>query len=235
MTDPDCSFYAVPVVAFLLFATILGAGCTGTSLTSPANDTAFPAPPLPVPEVPIADQGRPCQTNEEWHAKADQTGAWIDGFLIDEKTPDDEIRSIVNNYTRIVSLDIRISPPHYIGYYITVPESRFLTFRKMIEDNVSEWNMSFSSPMFGVIEPAVKTRGIDLVAPVFISYSDRMKEPDVFDNLILRNVSLMRTKVVRFDLSPVYTPQERDTVLHRLNADTKVLFVFKEYLEGVLC
>lgn len=187
------------------------------------------------PQITVANQGRPCQTNEEWHNKADQVGAWRDGFLIDEKTPDDEIRSILNNYTRVVSSDIKISAPHYIGYYAMLPEPDYPSFRKTVDDNISEWNMSFSSPMYGFIEPEVKTRGENIVAPVFISYSDRMTEPDVFANLIHRNVSLTRTKVVRFDLSPAYTPQERERVLRRLNADTKVLFVFKEYLEGVLC
>jgi len=187
------------------------------------------------PPVTTAGQGRPCQTNEEWHNKADQVGAWRDGFLIGQETTDDEIRSILNNYTRVVSSDIRISTPHYVGYYTTMPESEYLSFREMIGDNVSEWNMSFSSPMYGFIEPEVKARGDDLVAPVFISYSDRMKEPDTYENLILRNISLTRTKVVRFDLSPNYSPVEREVVLRQLNADKKVLFVFKEYLEGVLC
>jgi hypothetical protein len=234
----------------LFFTIIFASGCItppGSHTTKPPDtpdgfyahtpglDQSIPVTSIVPPQRTVANWGRPCQTNEEWHNKADQVGAWIDGFLIDEKTPDDEIRSILNNYTRVVSSDIRISPPHYIGYYSTMPESEYQSFRKMITDNVSEWNISFSSPMYGFIEPEVKTRGDHLVAPVFISYSDRMKEPDTYENLILRNISLTRTKVVTFDLSLNYSPVEREQLLRQLNADKRVLFVFKEYLEGVLC
>jgi len=183
----------------------------------------------------MGEQGRPCQSNEEWHAKADQTGAWRDGFLISQEIPDEVIYSLVNNYTHIAPSGIRISEPHYIGYYVSVQESENQSFRKKVGESISEWNISFSSPMFGFIEPSVKNKGDELIAPVFLVYSDQMKEPDVFDSLIQRNVSLVRARVVTFDLSNAYAPLEREQVLSRLNNDTRVLFVFKEYLEGVLC
>ncbi len=221
------------IVAFLLIAAILGSGCV--KAPEAINNQTSPLTPSLVPQVTTAEHGHPCRTNEEWHNKADQVGAWKDGVLFPEETTDDEIRSILKNYTHSASLDVRISSPHYIGYYATVPEPENQSFRKKIGDSISEWNMSFSSPMYGFIEPDIKRVGDDLIAPVFISYSDRMKEPEVFDNLILRNISLARTKVVRFDLSPANPPQERELLLRQLNSDSRVLFVFKEYLEGVLC
>jgi hypothetical protein len=181
------------------------------------------------------EPGRPCQSNEEWHAKADQTGAWREGLLISQEIPNDKIYSLVTNYTNTVPSDIRISEPHYIGYYVSVQEPENQSFRKKVGENNSEWNISFSSPMFGFIEPSVKKKGDELMAPVFLTYSDQMKEQEVFNNLIQRNVSLVRAKVVTFDLSNTYTLLEREQILSRLNDDDRVLFVFKEYLEGVLC
>jgi hypothetical protein len=187
------------------------------------------------PQGTAAGGGRPCRSNEEWHTKAGETGAWRDGFLVPEGTADDMIHSLVQEYAAPASPDIRISAPHYIGYYVSLTETENRTMRAESEERYSEWNLSFSSPMFGFTEPSVKPEGENVIAPVFLLYNDRMNETQVFDNLVRRNVSIRRANVVTFDLSGTYTPQERDRLLGRLNADDRVLFVFREYLEGVLC
>ncbi len=187
------------------------------------------------PQGTAAGGGRPCRSNGEWHQKAGETGAWKDGLLVPEGMADDMIRSLVQEYAAPASPEVRISAPHYIGYYVSLTEKENRTMRAESEERYGEWNLSFSSPMFGFTEPSVKPEGENVIAPVFLLYDDRMNETQVFDNLVRRNVSIRRANVVRFDLSGAFTPLERDRLLGRLNADNRVLFAFREYLEGVLC
>lgn len=187
------------------------------------------------PQGTAAVQGHPCQSNEEWHRKAEETGAWKDGLLVQEDYSGDEIRSIVQEYAMPATPEIRISAPHYIGYYVSLTEPENRSLRKEAEERFGEWNISFSSPMYGFIEPSVKGVGGRITAPVFISYSDRMNETEVYNNLLRRNVTIRKAQVVTFDPGRAYTPQKRELILGRLNADNRILFVFREYLEGVLC
>ena len=203
-------------------------------------ENSIDIPTLLPPKIPFAlisplQTGRPCKSNEEWHTKADQIGSWIDGILVDESVSDSEIMSFLVKHNISSSITMTSSTPHHIGYYLAVPDSQYQSIRDSIENNELRWNMSFSSVSYVFVQPSVKKTGEIIQTPVFIFNSDGMNESENFKDFIERNIPLQKTKVVIFDLSQVYSPIEREKKLKELNDDNRILFVFKEYLEGDIC
>jgi hypothetical protein len=92
--------------------------CAGFLLLPLQNSGYYPIIPDKTMRVPTSqknmtiplDTGKPCGTSEEWHKKADQTGEWIDGVLIEPAIPDTEIISILNSYNISSSQNFSTSP-----------------------------------------------------------------------------------------------------------------------------
>jgi hypothetical protein len=187
-------------------------------------------------EIPIAfsDTGRPCSSNEEWHRKADQTGAWIDGALIDPEESDTEIRSILLKYN-ITASEIRVSPPHVVGYYVTVPDTEYQESTELIENNKSWMNVSLSSPMYEFTRPFVKTKNNSIPIPVVIIYSHQMNETMTYQDLVNRNIPIKKANVIEIDIRTKISPSDRERLLVDLSRDQRILSTYKAYLEGVLC
>jgi hypothetical protein len=199
-------------------------------------DTPTQLPPkIPFALISPLQTGRPCKSNEEWHTKADQIGSWIDGILVDESVSDSEIMSFLVKHNISSSIAMTSSPPHHIGYYLSVPDSQYQSIRSSVENNELHWNMSFSSASYVFIQPSVKKTGEIIQTPVFIFNSDAMNESENFEDIIDRNIPLQKAKIVTFDLSLSYSPIDREKKLKELNDDDRILFVFKEYLEGDIC
>lgn len=199
-------------------------------------DTSTQLPPkIPFALISPIQTGRPCKSNEEWHTKADQIGSWIDGILVDESVSDSEITSFLVKHNISSSITMKSSPPHHIGYYLAVPGSQYQSFRDSVENNELRWNMSFSSPSYVFVLPSVKKTGEIIQTPVFIFNSDGMNESENFKDFIERNIPIQKTKIITFDLSQSYSPIDREKKLKELNDDDRILFVFKEYLEGDIC
>jgi hypothetical protein len=184
--------------------------------------------------IVTADTGRPCRSNEEWHQKADQTGAWIDGVLIDPKISDTEILKILGSYN-ISTSKIRFLAPHYIGYYIEVPEMQYQQIQKTVEGNQTPINLSFASPMYAFTNTSIKKQKNLITVPVMISYSSQMDETTAYQDLLNRGIPVKKSKVIEIDYEPTYSPSIRERLLLDLANDDRVLFTYKAYLEGVLC
>lgn len=199
-------------------------------------DTPKRFPPQ-VPFVLISPQqtGRPCKSNDEWHQKADQIGSWVDGFLVNESVSDTEIMSFLIHHNISSSITMSSSTPHHIGYYLAVPDSQYQSIRDSIENDKLRWNMSFSSARYVFVQPSVKKTGEIIQTPVFIFNSGAMNHSENFDDIVHRNIPIQKTKIVTFDLSQLYSPIYREKKLEEFNDDNRILFVFKEYLEGDIC
>ena len=179
----------------------------------------------------------PCRSNEDWHQRADQTGAWIDGVLVNQTLSETEIRSVLSSHTLPAAYDIRISPPHYIGYYIEVPESRLQQVHDWISGNQTITNISFSSPMYGFIHPSVRNHhdSVSVLVPVWISSSPQMNETVTYRDLVDRGIPVNKAGVIEIDWHSRLPPADRELFLKELSGDDRVLFTYKAYLEGVLC
>jgi hypothetical protein len=180
-------------------------------------------------------QGRPCSSNEEWHKKAEETGAWIDGVLVATDVPDDEILEILHAHGVPDAAGVRITTPHYIGYYLAVPEGQYAGLRASIEGNETALNLAFSSPMYGFTAPEDRSRNGTVLAPVFVTYTSHIREIRVFRDLQSRGIPVRRAKVVAFDLQSLLPPSDRERLLVNLSGDSRVIASYKEYLEGVMC
>lgn len=187
-------------------------------------------------KIPIvtSDTGRPCRSNEEWHQKADQTGAWTDGILIDPKISDTEILTILNSYN-ISTSKIRVLAPHYIGYYIEVPEMQYQQIQKTVDSNRTTINLSFASPMYAFTNISIKKQKNLITVPVMISYSSQMDETTTYQDLLNHGIPVRKSKVIEIDLGSTHSPSFRERLLLDLANDDRVLFTYKAYLEGVLC
>ena len=190
-----------------------------TSLTSP---------------IVTLDKGRPCTSNEEWHQKADHTGAWIDGVLVDPKISDTEISKILGRYN-ISTSKTRFLTPHNIGYYIEEPESQYKQIQRIIEGNPTGINLSFTSPMYVFINTSVKKQPDLITVPVMVSYSSQMNETMTYQDLLNRGIPIRKAKVIEIDLGSTHSPSFRERLLMDLANDDDVLFTYKGYFEGVLC
>jgi hypothetical protein len=191
-------------------------------------------PEIPGKEITPGVTGRPCRSTEEWHRRADEIGYWVDGFLIDESKSDDEISGILGEHNITGSVPVTIKTPHYIGYYIEIPETDYVSFLARME-NARDLNASLSSGSYVFVNSSVKRNGDAFLVPVFISYSQQMDENATYSDLLKRGFAVKKTKVVTYDLFLGKTPEERTILLDELNNDPRILFVFKEYMEGVPC
>lgn len=189
--------------------------------------------PLTTPIVP-ADTGRPCMTNEEWHQKSDRIGAWIDGALIDPSISDPEILTLMSGYN-ISQSRVRIFSPHFIGYYMIVPEPQYHQDMEMIESNQTTTNLSFSSPMYSFTIPIKKLQNNSVLVPVMVAYTSQMNETITYQDLVNRDIPVRESKVIEIDLRTTLSPSDREQLLLDLSRDRRVLFTYKAYLEGVLC
>ncbi|MDO9325145.1 MAG: hypothetical protein Q7T80_09350 [Methanoregula sp.] len=187
------------------------------------------------PDGASADSGKPCTSNEEWHQKADEKGFWIGGILVNQSMDDQEIVTILGSHNVSNLNEIQVSQAHYIGYYITAPVTQNKSLIKNLTDPKTTWNISFSSQMFAFVKPEVKKQNDRIETPVFLDYSPNMGEDMLFQNLISRNIPVMKTKIVRFGPMPGMLPQEKERLMSQINTDSRVLFTFKEYLEGDIC
>ncbi|MFA5267575.1 MAG: hypothetical protein WC379_06350 [Methanoregula sp.] len=189
-----------------------------------------------IPFSEIAPAGKkPCKSNEEWHRKADEIGFWNGGILVSESMTDDEVFSLVTRYNISTRETIRITGPHFLGYYLTVNETQNQSLVNNIKKSPSGWNVSFSSPMYAFFPPGIKARDNRIEIPVFLSYTERMNETMVFDNLVSRDIPLRKARIARLGYFPSLDPAGKEKILQELNADPRVLFAFKEYLEGDIC
>jgi len=184
--------------------------------------------------IGTSDAGRPCKSNEEWHQKADQTGAWIDGVLIDPKITDAEILKILGNYN-ISTSEIRFLAPHYIGYYIEEPERQYQQIQRIIEGNQTTINLSFTSPMYAFTNTSFKRQPDLSTIPVMVPYSSQMNETMTYQDLLNRGIPVRKAKVIEIDLGSTHSPSFREQLLMDLSNDDHVLFTYKGYFEGVLC
>lgn len=148
---------------------------------------------------------------------------------------DDEVFSLVTSHNISTRETIRITGPHFLGYYLTVNETQNQSLVNNIRKSPSGWNVSFSSPMYAFFPPGIKARDDRIEIPVFLSYTERMNETMVFDNLISRDIPLRKARIVRLGYFPSLDPADKEKILQELNADPRVLFAFKEYLEGDIC
>lgn len=190
------------------------------------------SPPATATTPPLIKQ--PCRSEEDWHQKADQTGAWIEGLLVDQALSDTEIMSILASHNISAADDIRISSSHYIGYYIEVLESQYQQVQQRI--NFNETNISFSSPMYGFTYPAIRNQNNFVLAPVLISYSPHMNETMTYQDLVDRGIPVRTSKIVElYGLQSRLSPANREQLLIELSRNDRVFFTFKEYMEGVLC
>lgn len=178
--------------------------------------------------------GKPCTSNEAWHQKADEIGFWSGGILVDHSMTNDEVFSLLAQHNISKPKDVKISAPHYVGYYLSVNETRDQSLLNDLRTSRSRWNVSFSSPMYAFFSPETKARGENIEIPVFLSYSTKMNESLLYQNLLDRGVPLNEAKVV--DLGYLSSDiAGKQKVLQELNDDSRVLFAFKEYLEGDIC
>jgi len=177
----------------------------------------------------------PCRSNEDWHRKADRTGMWMDGLLVDQAFSDEEIMSLLGSHHITMADDIRISPPYYVGYYIEAEESRFQQVSQSI--NSSETNISFSDAgMWEFIPPVIRHQGNNILVPAFLATGPGMNQTMTYRDLVDRGIPVKKARIVEiYDLQARLSPADREGLLRELSRDDRVLFSFKEYLEGVMC
>lgn len=180
------------------------------------------------------ETGKPCTSNEAWHSKADQIGAWNAGILVHESLPDDKIISILNEYNLSISQTDPPALPRYIGYYLDVPDEQYESITNYLEKN-DQMNLSFSAPSYTFLQSLNKKTGNISRIPVFLHRSSNMNESENFAALRDKAIPIHKTKVVKIKTETGKNTQEREKILRELNEDQRILFVFKEYLEGVLC
>lgn len=177
---------------------------------------------------------RPCTSLDEWHNRADQMGYWMEGFQVNESTSNDEIARILADHKISPVKPVAIQMPHNIGYYLEIPEKDY--YFSGVQKNINlSMNVSLSYGSYAFVEPSIKKFGDVYLVPVFVFYSPQMGENATYLDTINRGLPLKKTKVVKYDFSFEKTPQERVRFLNELNTDPRVLFVFREYREGVLC
>jgi hypothetical protein len=222
------------VLAMVVMA-LMASGCLQAQ--SPKNVTpvnvspSITSPPVITPELVEG----PCRSEEDWHKKADQTGAWMDGLLVDQALSDTEIMSVLASHNISPPDDIRISSPHFIGYYLELPESQYQQVQDLINGNQTITNLSFSSPMYGFTYPAIKMSNNSLIVPVMVQYDTPMDESMSYRDLVNRGIPIRKSKVVEIYYLTRLSPADREQLLNELFRDDRVLFTFKEYLEGVSC
>lgn len=185
-------------------------------------------------QIVTFDTGRPCKSNEEWHQKADQTGAWIDGVLVDPKISDTEILKILGSYN-ISTSKLRFLTPHYIGYYIEEPESQYKQIQRIIDGDQMGINLSFTSPMYVFTNTSVKRQTGLITVPVMISYSSQMNETMTYQDVLNRGIPVRKAKVIEMDLGSTHSLSFREGLLLDLANNDRILFTYKGYYEGVLC
>jgi len=180
------------------------------------------------------ETGKPCTSNEAWHSRADQIGAWNAGILVNESLSDDEIISILKEYDLRISRTEPPALPHYIGYYLEIPDEQYESITNYLEKN-DQMNLSFSAPSYTFLQFSNKKYGNISRLPVFLHKSNYMNESENYANLRNKTIPVHQTKVVIIETETGKNSQERERILTTLNNDERILFVFKEYLEGVLC
>jgi hypothetical protein len=188
-----------------------------------------------IPPLIRSDSGKPCTSNEAWHAKADQIGFWSGGILVEQSMTDEEIFTMLAQHNLSNREEVIISAPHHVGYYLSVNESRDRPLLNDLKTSQSRWNVSFSSPMYAFFSPKTKARGENVEIPVFLSYSGKMNESLLYENLISRGIPIQKINVVELGYFPSLDVAGKERLLNDLNKDEHVLFAFKEYLEGDIC
>jgi hypothetical protein len=148
---------------------------------------------------------------------------------------DEEIFTMLARHNLPNQEEVKISAPHHIGYYLSINETRDRALLNDLRTSHSRWNVSFSSPETGFFPPTTKARGDSVEIPVFLSYSVRMKEPLLSENILDRGVPLRKAKVVELGYFSSRDVAGKERILHELNTDPRVLFAFKEYLQGDIC
>jgi hypothetical protein len=102
--------------------------------------------------------------------------------------------------------------------------------------NSNETNISPSSPMYGFTSPGIRQENNTVFLPVFISYSPRINETMTYQDLVDRGIPVKKSRIMElYDLQSKLSPVDREELLLELSRDDRVLFTFKEYLEGVMC
>ncbi len=223
------------IVMAILFCSIWFTLCVSPKTGDQQYQETISGTATTIPPVTPAAAGIPCKSNKEWHAKADQTGFWSGGILVEQSMTDEEIQTLLGRYHVPNPEDVKISEPRYIGYYISVNETRDQYLLNDLRSLQSGWNVSFSSPMFAFFPPEIKTRDDTVEIPVFLISSGQLNETMVFNNILDRGISLRKTKVVELGYFSSSDISGKERILSELNNDERVLFAFKEYLQGDIC
>jgi len=188
------------------------------------------------PDPEAGNSGKPCTSNEEWHARADQIGFWSGGILVNETMTDAEIFSLLESYNIPNPERTRTYPAHAFGYYILFNRTDEHTFTESYPFSDPAPKIAFSSPMYEFIAPARKEVNGKIAAPVFLFFGSDQERADLFTTISNCNITLIRTRVVQIgDIELPLSKDERARRLQELNADPDVLFAFKEYLQGDIC
>ncbi len=151
-------------------------------------------------------------------------------------TSDDEIDRILRSHGVPESVRVDIRPADHVGHYIEIRPLQYGVLRRAVEGNELAWSMYFSPPSTTVfIPPYVKGRCGNITCPVYLEPSSAANRSQVFQDLLDRGVPLKKAKVVNFYLYRILAPAEREELLRELNADERVLFALKEYMQGDIC
>jgi hypothetical protein len=223
------------IILLMLVCCTCIAFCVSPTENNQQHQDRVSGTPETIPQTTLSDSGKPCKSNDEWHAKADQTGFWSGGILVEQSMSDEEIHTLLGYYHVPNPEKVKISGPRYIGYYISVNETRDQHLLEDLRSSQSGWNVSFSSPMFAFFSPETKIRGDTVEIPVFLIFSGQLNETMVFNNLLSRGIPLQKTKVVKLGYFSSSDISGKEQILNELNNDERVLFTFKEYLQGDIC
>lgn len=161
---------------------------------------------------------------QAWHEQAD----WFSAVLVDASLTDAEIKQAIGNHQipGNYTLEILTESVWETEYYLDVPEAGYnRTFSILESDGSAGISEQISS--MREYEQIVKIRNGSVLLPLTITYPQESNAR----RLIAKGVPIkpMKEVYIRYDYKSEPKKAEREKVLAGLNADDRILFVFKEY------
>jgi hypothetical protein len=196
----------------------LGSYIAGTTPASGQPEKVF-NPLYPEPAV------RPTlePSTRAWHEQAD----WFSVFEVDASHSDDDIKQIVASHRIPGNYSLKIWPSESVRkYYLRVPEPEYNRTYSILSTDGSVIVPEQVSPLAEYVQ-ILKQKNGTVTIPVRIGSPEEAN----YLHLIGQGIPVRPTKTVYIDYDYAAEPKkaDRQNVLAELNADDRVLFVYKEY------
>jgi hypothetical protein len=196
----------------------LGSYIAGTTPASGQPEKVF-NPLYPEPAV------RPTlePTTRAWHEQAD----WFSVFEVDASRSDDDIKQIVASHRVPGNYSLKIWPSETVRkYYLRLPEPEYNRTFGILSTDGSVIVPEQVTPFAEYVQ-ILKQKNGTVTIPV------RIGSPEEANILRLTGQSIpvrpTKTVYINYDYTAEPKKADRENVLAELNADDRVLFVYKEY------